>query len=88
MFRAIRIAACLVALALLVLLVQPHHHAALNERGCVACVVRAVHATPARAPLRAPAPILTAQASRSVDPHAPHSAPAPTPRAQGPPRPS
>jgi hypothetical protein len=76
-----------IALALLILVVQQHHHTSLTENAsCVACAVRAQSATPTSAPVVVEAPVLLAlDLCLDQSQQQPSSLPAPTPRAQGPP---
>jgi len=83
---AFRIAACALALVLLALFAQRHHHARLEERGCVACVLRVLHATPSEPPAQIAPPVLLAEGILVDQPRQPGSPAVPTPRAQGPPQ--
>jgi hypothetical protein len=84
--RTLRIPACALALVLLALFAQRHHHARLEGTGCVACVVRVLRATPSEPPAQIAPPVLLAEGILVDEPRQPGSPAVPTPRAQGPPQ--
>jgi hypothetical protein len=77
--------AAAVAVALLCVALQRHHHASLQQDDCIACTMHARAAAPAQAPFALAAPLLFVQSAPKADVAQPRSLVDPVPRAQGPP---
>jgi hypothetical protein len=85
--RARRAVGAILALSLLMLGVQRHHHASLrDDASCVACHVHSQRAMPAAEPVKLEPPTLVALETQEPQQEEPEQQQLPIPRAQGPPR--